>query len=144
MPEIASFVASGRPLRRFRVSLPGGGKPQTVAVEDRKPFTKKIIRHVEHVKELADGRKRIEFVRESMDHQYDVKSEMICDAIRAYNDFDPKNPAKSIKQLEIEDLGPVPSEVVVDPVQTQTPVLPRSMRPKSMEPAKSEQEAVKS
>ncbi len=145
MPEIASFVASGRPLRRFRVSLPGGIEQRIVAVEDRKPFTKKIMRHVEHVRETADGKKRIEHVLEPVEHTYEVRSEMIADAIRSYNDSDTKQRGRSGMQLEVEDLGAVPAEVVVDPAPVQAPVLPRSMRPKLTESAKvADQEAVKS
>ncbi len=133
MPEIANFVSAGRPLRRFRVSLPGGGTERIVAVEDRKPFTKILRRHVEEVKELADGRKKIVHVLQNVEHPYDVKSEMVADAIRSYNDAAPSMPAKSIKQLQIEDMGPVPVDQVVEAVQNIPAVsAPRSSKSKSI------------
>ena len=116
MANIASFVAPGRPLRRFRVSLPGGGSERLCDVEDRKPFSKKLLRHVEKVRDLADGRKRIEMVPEQIVHEYDVHSEMVADAVRSYNDADPTQPTKALKQLEVEDLGPVKGQSEPDQV----------------------------
>lgn len=117
MVETADFVAPGAPLRRFNVCLRGGGDPVVVAVEDRKPYTRKIVRHVEKTRELGDGRKKTDMVPEEVDYTYDFMPEMRADAVRAYNAAFGIGSAFSTKQLEIEDLGtaiPAPSVPVTE------------------------------
>ncbi len=109
-----SFAAS----RRFKVSLADGSKENIVTVEDRKPITRMLRRHKEEVTTKLDGTKKIEMVPCEVEHVYDMQSEMIADAVRAYNDATPDKAAKSIKQLLVVDLGPVqPESQVAPPVQ---------------------------
>ncbi len=109
--QTVMFAEAGKPIRRFSVRMISGNEEGILAdVEDRLPFTRKIQRHIEKVREKGDGTKVIEYPLETIDHTYDFTSDMKDDAVRAYN------LAKSTKthhsditrkNLVIEDLGTV-------------------------------------
>lgn len=102
--DVIEFAPPGKPLRKFRVALHGGGSPKLVVVEDQKPFIRKLMRHAEKVRDLGDGRKKTDMILDEIEHTYDFSSDMRADAVRAYNSG---GSAFSFKQLDVEDLGPV-------------------------------------
>mgnify|MGYP001589644233 CR=1 FL=1 len=108
--DVVEFAPVGKPLRKFRVSM-GGGEPKLVIVEDQKPFTRKLMRHSERVRDLGDGRKRTEMILDEIEHTYDFATEMKADAVRGYNSAGAGS-SFSFKQLDVEDLGPVAQETV--------------------------------
>ena len=114
MSNTLIFVEAGKPVRRFKVSPRTGTEaPVIVDVEDRLPFTRKIQRHVEKIRERGDGTKIIEYPIESMDYTYDFTPEMKADAVRGYNIAKSTRTHVSditTKNLVIEDLGPVMPE----------------------------------
>ncbi len=111
MAQSLIFVEAGKPVRRFKVSpRTGTDSPVVVDVEDRLPFTRKIQRHVERIRERGDGTKIIEHPLESMDYTYDFTPEMKADAVRGYNIAKCTRTHVSditMKNLVIDDLGPV-------------------------------------
>lgn len=130
--DVVEFAPPGKPLRKFRVSLTGGGNPKTVIVEDQKPFVRKLMRHSERVRDLGDGRKRTEMVLDEIDHTYDFKAEMAADAVRGYN---AEGSAFSFKQLDVEDMGPVVQPVHEVASEPEASVFrPRGRPPRVAEP----------
>ena len=95
--------------KEYRVSLRDGSESAVVQVPLRRPFTKILRRHHEVVRELGDGRKKLEMVPRDTEHQMDVESEMRADAVRAWNAKMQK--AIAARNLLIEEViaGPQPS-----------------------------------
>lgn len=94
--------------KRYQVSMANGSNPAIVEVPFRTPFSKRIRRQVEKLRELPDGRKRLDYEWEEFDHEYDVESEMRDDAVRKYNEGSGK--AYSARQLLIEAVPVAQSE----------------------------------
>lgn len=101
MPDERSYET-----KNYRVSLSDGSESHEVSVPLRRPFTKKLRRHFEEVRETADGRKKIEMVPRQIEHTMDVESEMRDDAVREWNAK--TNKTIAARNLRIEELSTEP------------------------------------
>lgn len=96
----------------YRVSLLNGSEAQDITVPLRAPFNKKVRRHFETIRELGDGRKKLEYELKEVEVAIDVEAEMRADAIRGWNAG--RGSAIAAKNLKIDpvaEVAPVSTEV---------------------------------
>lgn len=95
----------------YRVSLINGSEARDITVPLRAPFNKKVRRHFETVRDLADGRKKLEYELRETEVAIDVEAEMRADAVRGWNaDRGSAIAAKNLKVEPVAEVAPASIE----------------------------------
>lgn len=97
--------------KAYKVSLADGSEASIVRVPLRHPVVKTLRRHQEYVRELADGRKKLEFELREVEHSIDMEAEMRADAIRAWNGNVRSIAARNLIVEAVSEPTPQPQQV---------------------------------